>query len=309
MRKKTILQMSEKELKDVENLIKNYFSSQHQDNIKKALLMCTEYGIDSDQFSLYFKPEEDKNHEQLIIEKKQDAISESEISSQSNHVLANETSTPKEETNDKILTKIKKPISFIKLREFREENESHLFDFFPYKTRNLLTLSEKNLVRIINGCFSSYSSREIIRVFNPREYLGKMSVITNLRSDYNYITDLYFSLKHKVITETDAFDKVISDLDDIAYKKNRWSAESLKLGKNRFSVANNEQKERITYIPKEEKTRFVLSILYKKKDYVRNHNYSALGNYDSRLKGTKKGYVDFLLEQLLAKWDNKDTVR
>jgi hypothetical protein len=181
---------------------------------------------------------------------------------------------------------------------------------FPYTKREIITLPEQSIARIINGCFSTYSSIEIMKVFNPREYLAKMFGAINLKTDRAYLTEIEFRLLSKKMSIDDAFYEFVKYLDKIAYKENGWFAQTKGFNKDIYPTDKNDQRERTTQIPEIKKAEFIESIFFKPADYIRNHNYLPGRNPDYRLiKGTKTGYAEFLIMQLMTKWNNQDAIK
>jgi hypothetical protein len=171
--------------------------------------------------------------------------------------------------------------------------------------------SPSDLVNIINGCFSAYSSKEIMQVLNTREFLAKMFGITHLRTmQSDYLREIGTRLIRDQISIGEAFDGIITQLDSYAYKENNWTNKTKKFNMDYYSTAKNEQRKRIEDIPDSEKAKFIESLFNKPLDSVNNHNYMHKPNYILELSsGTKTSYSDFLIKQLLEKWSNKDTFR
>jgi hypothetical protein len=258
----------------IEEKIKTLLNSNNPSEIKQGLLLCDAHGIASDQFHLYHKSDEEKN----------------------GNGFSNGVSNIKLEEN--------KP----------EQKPAGTFSFheeFPFKKRELYTLSEASLVNIISGCFSSYGSREIIRVFNTKEYLGKIAGITNLKRQQEYLAKVRESLTQNQKSTSEVFDEFVKYLDRLAYQDNKWTVQTEKFNKDKFSTKKNEQKERINHISYIEKARFIDSIFDKPIDYVSEHIYvhGKKAPYKELMKGTKTGYVPFLIMQLSIKWNNQDSVK
>lgn len=278
---------SQEEFNKIEKRVRDLFSHQTFSSIKEALKLCETYGIDSKQFELYYLPEESNSDSRFY-------------SKESEQKLEDKKETF-EEKNDKQTNS-----------SLNEQNKTSILfhENFPFKENELHTLSSQSLVNIINGCFSSYGSREIIRVFNTREYLGKMAGITNLKQQPVYLRKIHYEIIENKKGIDSAFDEFIKYLDNLAYNSNRWTIQTKNFGKDTFSTSKNAQKERIMQIPEIEKAKFIESIISKPIDLVRNHNYihnrQPIGDL---MANTKTGYVAFLMKQLQHKWNNQDIIK
>jgi len=189
---------------------------------------------------------------------------------------------------------------------------------FPYTKTELTKLNLLDLKSIIAGCYSTYGSREILEVFNPREYLAKMKEINFLKSDdTNYLKELNKELsgaqEYTKISIEKGFEDVIKLLDQRAYGIHNWNFKyPSTMIADTFSTNSKDQQKRIEQIPVEEQ-RYFLRSLYKYKNITPAlmSTPSILGTpnkfYDYRMNSENKhDHVDMLYEILKHKWNNKD---
>jgi hypothetical protein len=289
--------------------IKKLFESGDPDSLEEANSLCVKNFIDPHQFDLYYKQKEEiPCPPGTIIENQQVS---SNISPTLEKIV--ETNRP-EQTSVPLQKNLIEPESTftppfvtnnILYVNAHSGDKIPIYDFFPYTSKELLKLSNIDILAdIANGILSSYNSKPIIQMFNIKEFLGKMTVIVELKKERTVLQNLKSELVTEEHSISSAFDLVIAHLDDKAYNIHHWNEKASMLT-DRYSTLKNEQKERIKYIPIEEKAKFIDALFNKPIDYAERHRYQhGSGDYFKDLKNkTQTGYAQFIVSQLLGSWN------
>jgi hypothetical protein len=264
--------ISEENMSEIMKIIQEKFSSQTDNDIREAFSLCSRHGIDPKQFELYYRPNELNEDFDL-----------------SNLVNLNVSEKDSETASE--------------LSDIAEIPERIYADCFPFDKGQLFSLSTKSIHNIINGCLLSYASKNIIKVLNPSEFLGKMASVVDLKKQTDYLTKTRNSLYQEKVSINTVFDEFIKYLDTQAYTKNNWGAKSVYFS-TLYPTLRNNQKERISDIPIDDKRHFIISIFEKSMD---SFNPNTTKNNYALLKSDKKeDAVEFLWYQLQLKWHDKD---
>lgn len=251
--------------KELENMIAELYVS---GNIQKADSLCETNGIDKKQFGIYHDPQKD-------------------------------------EKDDVVFNMPTKNITIYhsdKQVQGVDGAPVFLHRTFPYSIEEVLKLkkpteNDNHFRNIALGIHNSYSSRNLMCVFNIREYLGMMSEIPALKKEKeSYLNDI----NKKIIENEENEEKEVHDILKIfvhylinsAYNLHEWDAKSRNL-KDIFSIKYQNLNTRINLVPIADREEFINSMM--------NKSFVEPNDFDNR---SKEWYATKIVQQLEYNWQN-----